>query len=337
MRIIVDGMGGDNAPAEIVKGCVEASKEISDEIWIVGREEEILKELKKYKFDQSQFKIINAEEVIDNCDAPVKAVRTKKNSSMVVGLNLLKSGSGDLFISGGNTGALMAGGLFILGRIPGIDRPAITSPYPIMGKGMSLLVDAGANAECKPNNLLEFGIMGSIYMEKVFGVERPAVGLVNIGAEESKGTTVIKAAHQMMKKSSLNFVGNVEAREVPYGVCDVIVCDGFVGNTILKLTEGFALNMFQFVKKKFTEGLKSKVGAMLLLDKIKALKDEFDYSSYGGAPILGVKGAVIKIHGSSNATAVKNGILRAIPYASGHVVQIIEDAVLALEEVERGE
>jgi len=337
MRIIVDGMGGDNAPAEIVKGCVEASKEISDEIWIVGREEEILKELKKYKFDQSRFKIINAEEVIDNCDAPVKAVRTKKNSSMVVGLNLLKSGSGDLFISGGNTGALMAGGLFILGRIPGIDRPAITSPYPIMGKGMSLLVDAGANAECKPNNLLEFGIMGSLYMEKVFGIERPAVGLVNIGAEEAKGTTVVKAAHQMLKKSNLNFVGNVEAREVPYGVCDVIVCDGFVGNTILKLTEGFALNILQFVKKKFTEGLKSKVGAMLLLDKIKDLKGEFDYSNYGGAPILGVKGAVIKIHGSSNATAVKNGILKAIPYAKRNVVQMIEEAVLALEEVESGE
>lgn len=337
MRIIVDGMGGDNAPAEIVKGCVEASREMPHEIWIVGREEEILKELKKYKFNQSQFKIINAEEVIDNCDAPVKAVRTKKNSSMVVGLNLLKSGSGDVFISGGNTGALMAGGLFILGRIPGIDRPAITSPYPIMGKGMSLLVDAGANAECKPNNLLEFGIMGSIYMEKVFGVERPKVGLANIGTEEGKGTTVIKAAHQLLKKSGLNFIGNVEAREVPYGVCDIIVCDGFVGNTILKLTEGFALSILQFVKKKFTEGIKSKVGAVLLLDKIKELKSEFDYSNYGGAPILGVKGAVIKIHGSSNANAVKHGILKAIPFAEENVVQIIEEAVLALEEVESGE
>lgn len=337
MRIIVDGMGGDNAPAEIVKGCVEASREMSHEIWIVGREEEILKELKKYKFNQSQFKIINAEEVIDNCDAPVKAVRTKKNSSMVVGLNLLKSGSGDVFISGGNTGALMAGGLFILGRIPGIDRPAITSPYPIMGKGMSLLVDAGANAECKPNNLLEFGIMGSIYMEKVFGVERPKVGLANIGTEEGKGTTVIKSAYQMLKKSGLNFIGNVEAREVPYGVCDIIVCDGFVGNTILKLTEGFALSILQFVKKKFTEGIKSKVGAVLLLDKIKELKSEFDYSNYGGAPILGVKGAVIKIHGSSNANAVKHGILKAIPFAEENVVKIIEEAVLALEEVESGE
>lgn len=337
MRIIVDGMGGDHAPAEIVKGCVEASKEISDEIWIVGREKTITKELKKYKYNHSQVRVINAEEVIDNCDAPVKAVRTKKNSSMVVGLNLLKSGSGDLFISGGNTGALMAGSLFILGRIPGIDRPAITSPYPIMGKGMSLLVDAGANAECKPNNLLEFGIMGSLYMEKVLGVDRPAVGLVNIGEEEAKGTTVVKVAHQMLKKSDLNFVGNVEAREVPYGVCDVIVCDGFVGNTILKLTEGFGLNILQFVKKKFTSGLKSKVGALLLLDKIKELKGEFDYANYGGAPILGVKGAVIKIHGSSNATAVKNGILKAIPYAKRNVVQTIEEAVLALEEVESGE
>jgi len=256
---------------------------------------------------------------------------------MVIGLNLIKSGSGDVFISAGNTGALMAGGLFILGRIPGIDRPALTSPYPIMGKGMSLLVDAGANAECKPNNLLEFGIMGSIYMEKVFDMEKPRVGLANIGAEETKGTTVVKAAHQLLKNSDLNFVGNVEAREVPYGVCDVIVCDGFVGNTILKLTEGFALNILSFVKKKFTEGIKSKVGAMLLLDKMKELKGAFDYSNYGGAPILGVKGPVIKIHGSSNANAVKHGILKAIPFAEGKVVQIIEEAVLALEELESGE
>ncbi|MBQ5796718.1 MAG: phosphate acyltransferase PlsX [Firmicutes bacterium] len=337
MRIIIDGMGGDNAPAEIVKGCVEAAKEISHEIWIVGREDDINKELKKYKYNKEQIKVIHAPEVIENCDAPVKAVRSKKESSMVIGLNLIKSGSGDVFISGGNTGALMAGGLFILGRIPGIDRPALASPYPIMGRGMSLLIDAGANAECKPNNLLEFGIMGSIYMEKVFDMEKPRVGLANIGAEETKGTTVVKAAHQMLKTSGLNFVGNVEAREVPYGVCDVIVCDGFVGNTILKLTEGFALNVLGFVKKKFTEGIKSKMGAILLLDKVKEIKGAFDYSNYGGAPILGVKGPVVKIHGSSNANAVKHGILKAIPFAEGKVVQIVEEAVLALEEAESGE
>jgi len=168
-------------------------------------------------------------------------------------------------------------------------------------------------------------------------MEKPRVGLANIGAEETKGTTVVKAAHQLLKNSDLNFVGNVEAREVPYGVCDVIVCDGFVGNTILKLTEGFALNILSFVKKKFTEGIKSKVGAMLLLDKMKELKGAFDYSNYGGAPILGVKGPVIKIHGSSNANAVKHGILKAIPFAEGKVVQIIEEAVLALEELESGE
>lgn len=337
MRIIVDGMGGDNAPAEIVKGCVEAAAETAEEIWIVGREEEITKELKRHKYNHSQIRVIHAEEVIDNCDAPVKAVRTKKDSSMVVGMNLLKSGSGDVMISAGNTGALMAGGLFILGRIPGIDRPAIASTYPILGKGFSLMVDSGANAECKPNNLLEFAIMGSIYMQKVFGIRKPTVGLVNIGAEEGKGTTVVKSAHQLLKRSELNFIGNVEPRDIPYGACDVIVCDGFVGNTILKLTEGFAMNVLKFVKKKFTEGITSKMGALLLAGKMKSLKSEFDYSTYGGAPILGVKGALIKIHGSSNATAVKNGILKAIPYAEGNVVQVIEEAVLALEEVESGE
>ncbi len=337
MRIIVDGMGGDHAPGEIVRGCVEAAAEISEEIWIVGREAEIAAELKKCKYNSSQIRVIHAQEVIENCDAPVKAVRTKKDSSMVVGLNLLKSGSGDVMISAGNTGALMAGGLFILGRIPGIDRPAIATTYPILGKGFSLMVDSGANAECKPNNLLEFGIMGSIYMQKVFGVKSPTVGLVNIGAEESKGTTVVKAAHQLLKKSDLHFVGNVEPRELPYGICDVIVCDGFVGNTILKLTEGFALNVLKFIKHKFTEDMTSKMGALLLSKKLKGLKGEFDYSSYGGAPILGVKGALIKVHGSSNATAVKNGILKALPYARENVVQRIEEAVLSLEDVESGE
>lgn len=335
MRIILDGMGGDNAPADIVEGAVQAAEQLPTEyeICIVGKKEEIEKELKKYTYDAVQITIHNAEETISMEDAPVKAVRTKKDSSMVVGINLVKSGEGDIFVSAGNSGALMAGGLFILGRVPGIDRPAIASIYPMLGGEPSLLVDGGANSECKPDNLLEFAMMGSIYMEKVLNKKTPSVGLVNLGVEETKGSTLTKAAYELLDKSHLNFIGNVEAREVPRGACDVIVCDGFVGNVILKLTEGLALNILKLLKKKFTSGPKAMIGAMFLKDKMKELKEEFDYSEYGGAPILGVKGAIVKMHGSSNAKAVKNTILKAIPYAEENVVQTIQNNVLEIEEI----
>ena len=333
MRIIIDGMGGDNAPGEIVKGVVEASKVIDDEIIIVGIQEQINAELAKYKFDKSKISVKHASEVIENDDAPVRAVRRKKDSSMVVGINMIKSGEGDLFISAGNTGALMSGALFNLGRIQGIDRPAIASIYPVLGGKPCLLVDAGANSECKPNNLLEFGMMGSIFVDKVWKRNNPTVGLVNIGAEETKGSTLTKSAYELISKSRLRFVGNVEAREVPFGACDVIVCDGFVGNVILKLTEGLALNIVDLLKRKFTDGIRAKVGAAFLLNKMKELKKEFDYTEYGGAPILGVKGPVVKMHGSSDANAVKNTIIKALPYASENVVGIISESVFEIEEI----
>jgi len=334
MKIVVDGMGGDNAPQEIVKGAVEASSLTEHQIILVGDESKINKELEKYKYDKKKLSVIHASEVITNEDAPVKAVRTKLDSSMVRGISMVKEGSADLFISAGNTGAIMAAGLFILGRIQGSDRPAIASTYPILGRGgVSLMVDSGANSECKPNNLLEFATMGSIYMEKVLNVKNPTVGLVNIGTEETKGTTVLKAAHELLAKSKLNFTGNVEAREIPKGACDVIVCDGFVGNVILKLTEGLAWSILKLLKQKFTDGVVSKMGALLLSGKLKELKAEFDYSEYGGAPILGVKGAIVKMHGSSNANAVKNTILKGIPYAETNVVQMIQNSVLELEEI----
>ena len=337
MRIILDGMGGDHAPVEIVKGAVEASKETTHTIVIVGDEQKINAELKKYKYDTNQILVEHASEVIETCDAPVKAVRTKKDSSMVKGINMVKDGQGDLFISAGNSGALMAGGLFILGRIQGIDRPAMASIYPILGGKPSLLVDAGANSECKPENLLDFATMGSIYMEKVVNRPNPRIGLVNNGVEENKGTTMTKAAHELLEKSHLNFVGNVEARELPFGACDVIVCDGFVGNVILKLTEGMALSAMGRLKKMFLDGVKAKMGAALLLDKVKGLKKEFDYSEYGGAPLLGVRGHIVKMHGTSNANAVKNTILKGIPYAEQNVVQTILDSVLELEEIKISE
>ena len=334
MKIVVDGMGGDHAPFEIVKGAVEASALTEHQIILVGDEFRLNNELQKYKYSKGKISVVHASEVITNEDTPVKAVRTKQDSSMVRGINMLKNGEADLFVSAGNTGAIMAAGLFILGRIQGIDRPAIASTYPLLGKGgVSLLVDSGANAECKPNNLLEFATMGSIYMQKVMNVKEPTVGLVNIGTEETKGTTVIKAAYELLSKSSIRFIGNVEAREIPKGVCDVIVCDGFVGNIILKLTEGLAMSIPKLLKNKFNSGVIPKMGALLLVGKLKELKSEFDYSEYGGAPILGVKGAMVKMHGSSNSTAVKNTILKGIPYAETNVVQMIQNSVLELEEL----
>ena len=333
MRIILDGMGGDNAPGAIVEGAVLASKEIDHEIVIIGKEEIINQELKKYKYNNDKITVADAREVISNDEAPVRAVRSKKDSSIVKGINMVKNGDGDIFISAGSTGALLSGGLFILGRIQGIDRPALASIYPIVGGDPSLLVDAGANAECKPNNLLEFGIMGNIYMEKVIGRPSPRVGLVNIGTEAAKGSTLTKAAYELLEQSNMNFVGNVEAREVPKSACDVIVCDGFTGNVVLKLTEGLAWNILQVIKKKFTDGVKAKLGAALLIDKLGELKKEFDYSEYGGAPILGVKGPIVKMHGSSSANAVKNTILKGIPFVEESVVETIQNSVLEIEEI----
>ena len=333
MRIILDGMGGDNAPGAIVEGAVLASKEIDHEIVIIGQEELINQELKKYKFKNEKITVADAREVITNDEAPVRAVRSKKDSSIVKGIDMVKNGEGDIFISAGSTGALLSGGLFILGRIQGIDRPALASIYPILGGEPSLLVDAGANAECKPNNLLEFGMMGNIYMEKVIGRPSPRVGLVNIGTEAAKGSTLTKAAYELLEQSNMNFVGNVEAREVPKSACDVIVCDGFTGNVVLKLTEGLAWNILQVIKKKFTDGVKAKLGAALLIDKLGELKKEFDYSEYGGAPILGVKGPIVKMHGSSSANAVKNTILKGIPFVEESVVETIQNSVLEIEEI----
>ena len=333
MKIILDGMGGDNAPFSVVEGAVLASRETQHHICIIGQEELIIPELKKYKYESEKISVINATQVISNDDAPVRAVRSKKDSSIVKGINMVKNGEGDIFISAGSTGALLAGGLFILGRIQGIDRPALASVYPIVGGIPSLLVDAGANADCKPNNLLEFGIMGNIYMEKVIRRKDPKVGLVNIGAEAAKGSTLTKAAYDLLEQSHLNFIGNVEDREVPKGACDVIVTDGFTGNVLLKLTEGLAWNILQVIKKKFTDGVKAKLGAALLIDKMTELKQEFDYSEYGGAPILGVRGPIVKMHGSSNANAVKNTILKGIPYVSENVVDTIQNSVLEIEEI----
>ena len=309
MRIVLDGMGGDHAPHEMVKGAVQAAEMIEDDIYITGKEELIQAELKKMGYEGDQIHIVNAEEVITMEDSPVKAIRRKSDSSMVVGLNMIKEGTGDVLISGGNTGALVVGSRLILGRIEGIDRPVLASVYPCMGKEPSILVDAGASSEAKAHNLVEYGLMGSIFMEHVWGRENPRVGLVNLGVEESKGTSMTKDAFKKLKKAPVNFVGNVEARE------------------------GVAMSIMDLLKTKLMQNVKSKMAAMLLKPQLKSLKKEFDYEEYGGAPILGVDGPVLKIHGSSTANAVRNAIIKSVPYSKENVVEIIRQSMLELEEV----
>lgn len=331
MRILLDGMGGDNAPEAIIQGAVSAQKLIDHEIIVIGQEDVILPAIKKHGGKKLGF--APASEVISNDDAPVKAVRSKKDSSIVKGIELVKKGEADVFISAGSTGALMAGGLFILGRIQGIDRPSLATVYPVIGQEPSLLIDAGANAECKPNNLLEFATMGSIYMEKVMGRKNPRVGLVNNGAEEHKGTTLTKAAHELLSRSPINFIGNVEARDLPNGVCDVIVTDGFTGNALLKLTEGMGLMVLRELKKRFTKNGLTKMGSLFLGKELVNIKSEFNYVEYGGAPILGVKGAILKMHGSSDKIAVEKTILKAIPYVENNVVDVIQNSTVEIEEI----
>lgn len=327
MRIAIDGMGGDNAPEEIVRGCVDAAREISDEIYIVGQEEAIRKELKKIRYVPDNIKIVNAAQVITGEDSPVKAVRTKKDSSLVKSLLLVKEGKCEVAVSAGNTGALMAGALLTLGRIKGIERPAIGTIYPQADGSLTFLVDAGANPECKPSQLIQFALMGSIYMENVLNVENPRIGLINIGTEEHKGTAVLKETFKLLQKSGLNFVGNVEAREIPFGPADVLVCDGFTGNNLLKLTEGLALRAVDMVKDLFLATPLTKLSAVAMSGQLKELKKKLDYSEFGAAPLLGIKGAVLKMHGSSNANAVRNAILKSRAYAGENVVEIIDHSV----------
>ena len=338
VRIAIDGMGGDNAPEEIVKGCMDAARDINDELYIVGQEEMIRKELRKYRSVPDNIKIVNATQIVTGEDSPVKAVRTKKDSSLVKSLLLVKEGKCDVAVSAGNTGALMAGALLMLGRINGIERPAIGAVYPQADGRLSFLVDAGANPECRPSQLVQFALMGSIYMEKVLDVENPRVGLINIGTEEHKGTSVLKETFGLLQKSSLNFVGNVEARDIPYCPADVFVCDGFTGNNLLKLTEGLAQRAVDMIRDLFMSSPLTKISAVAMMGQLKELKKKLDYSEYGAAPLLGIKGAVLKMHGSSNSAAVRNAVLKSRAYAGEHVVEIIDQSVneyIALTESEK--
>ncbi len=322
MKIAVDAMGGDHAPAEPVKGALDALEHIGCEVVLIGDETSIQNELKKYDYDTSRVTVVHTTEVITGEDKPVQAIKRKKDSSMVVGLLSLKDNTYDAFISAGNTGALLAGGLLRVGRIKGIDRPALCSVYPTRN-GMSILADAGANADCKPRNLKEFGIMGSLYAQNVLGINNPRVGLANIGHEEGKGNALVIEAYDMLKESNLNFIGNVEARDIPEGATDVIVCDGFTGNIILKLSEGVAKSFSSMIKEIFMKSPLTKVAALLVKNGLGDMKKSMDYTEYGGAPLLGVKGLVVKAHGSSNAKAFMNAIRYAEKTAASGVVDKI--------------
>ena len=332
MRILIDGMGGDYAPEEIVKGAVKAASEISETVVILGPEDEIRKQLKANRWKGDNIEIVNATEVISNEEFPAMAVRKKKDSTIVKGMNMLKDGEGDVFVSGGSTGALLAGGLFTLGRIKGIKRPAIAAWFPRAGKeGVTLLLDCGASVEAKPEYLYQYGIMGSIFVRGIMGNESPVVRLLNIGAEEGKGDDLHKTAFNLLKESGLNFQGNIEARDVIFGETDVVVTDGFSGNVYLKSSEGMSLAIMREFKRKLTEGIVAKAGAMLAYSKIKEIKEVFDYSDAGGAPILGLKGSVLKIHGNSKATEVYYAIHRAVDYVDNDITGMIAEAVGSID------
>lgn len=337
MRIVIDGMGGDNAPLSTVKGAVDAIKEYSVDLVITGDKETLENEFSKYEFDRSRLEIVHTTEKIENEDKPVKAIRAKKDSSMVVALKMVKDGYADAIVSAGNTGALLAGGLFVVGRIKGIDRPCLCPAIPNIDRGMTIIADGGANADCKPKNLVEFAAMTDIYAKKVLGIENPRIGLANVGAEEGKGNDLAKKSFEELKTIDINFTGNIEARDVINNVADIIVCDGFTGNILLKSAEGVAISVMKIIKEALMSSTKAKIGALLIKDELKNIKSFMDYSEYGGAPLLGVNGGVIKAHGSSDAKAIKNAIRQAIKFAEGNVVEDIKSFITSYNEKQAGD
>lgn len=331
MKILVDAMGGDNAPQAPVEAAVRAVKELDIEIVLIGDTPVIESELKKYDYPKDKLTIAHAPELISNHEEPAKAVRQKKGASVVVAADMLKNGEGDAMLSMGNTGALLASGLLIVGRTKGILRPALATVLPT-AKGPKLLIDAGANTNCKPENLVQFGIMGSVYMKNIHSIDNPTVGLMSNGEEEGKGDELTKKSYDRMKTAPFNFIGNIEGRDVMEGNADVMVCDGFVGNVVLKTVEGMGHVIGRMVKDLFTKNLRTKIGALFVMDGVKDFKKMMDYREYGGAPLLGTKKPVIKGHGSSDALAVFSAIRQAKMFVSTDVIKGIEDKLKDSQE-----
>ncbi len=325
VKVAVDAMGGDSAPGELVKGAVDAvtmRKEIK--VFLVGQEAVVREELAKYTYPEDQIEVVDAPEVIETAEPPVMAIRKKKQSSIVIGMNMVKQEQADAFVSAGSSGAILVGGQVIVGRIKGVERPPLAPLLPTE-RGVSLLIDCGANVDARPSHLVQFAQMGSIYMENVVGVKKPKVAIVNIGAEEEKGNALVKETFPLLKECpGINFVGSIEARDIPHGEADVIVCEAFVGNVILKLYEGTASALIGVVKQGMMTSLRSKIGALLVKPALKKSLKAFDASAYGGAPLLGLKGLVVKTHGSSKAQEVMNSIIQCVTFKEQQINEKIK-------------
>ncbi len=332
VKVAVDAMGGDNAPQEIVKGAVEAVCE-SDrvKVCLTGPQDVLERELANYTYPKDRIEIVPASEIIETAEPPVMAIRKKKDSSLVKALTLVKDGVCDAYVSAGSTGATLVGGQVIVGRIKGVERPPLAPLIPT-ANGCSLLIDCGANVDARPSHLVQFAKMGSIYMEYVMGIKNPRVGIVNIGAEEEKGNALVKETFPLLKNCpDINFIGSVEARDIPAGAADVIVCEAFVGNVILKTYEGVGATLIEKVKAGMMTSLRSKIGALLVKPALKQTLKAFDLEQYGGAPLLGLKGLVVKTHGSSKAVEIKNSILQCITFTEQKINERIREMLLTQE------
>lgn len=332
IKVAVDAMGGDNAPDEIIKGAVEAVGLREDiKVFLVGREELIREKLKAYSYRDEQIEVVNATEIIEMAEPPVAAIRKKKDSSIVVGMKLVKNGEADAFVSAGSTGAVLVGGQLLVGRIKGIERPPLAPLIPTE-KGVSLLVDCGANVDARPSHLVQFAKMGSIYMEHVVGVKNPKVAIVNIGAEEEKGNALVKETFPLLKEcGDIHFTGSIEARDIPHGEADVIVCEAFAGNVILKLYEGLAAVLVSKIKEGMLSTLRSKIGALLVKPALKQTLKSFDVAEYGGAPLLGLNGLVVKTHGSSKSKEIRNSIIQCVTFKEQGINDKIRENILREE------
>jgi len=326
VKVAVDAMGGDNAPVEIVKGAVEAVNENKDiKVFLTGKEDVVRAELAKYQFSAEQIEVVNTTEVIETAEPPVMAIRKKKDSSLVKAMYMVREGECDALVSAGSTGAVLVGGQVIVGRIKGVERPPLAPLIPTE-KGVSLLIDCGANVDARPSHLVQFAKMGSIYMQNVMGIENPKVGIVNIGAEEEKGNALVKETFPLLKECpDINFVGSVEARDIPAGNVDVIVCEAFVGNVVLKTYEGVGATMLKKVKEGMMSTFRSKIGALLVKPALKKTMKVFNTDEYGGAPLLGLNGLVVKTHGSSKAVEVKNSILQCLTFKEQAINEKIKE------------